>query len=92
VKLRGHQALRELAVDNCYVDGILESIEDVKAGIPRRLPDGSGGVNEVTRRVLRQLRALRLDSTADQSENELIKACAKTLQFVEVKTHRDWCM
>lgn len=92
VKLRSHRDLREVAVDNCYVNGILESIEDVKAGIPRRLPDGSGSTSEVSGRVLRPLRALRLESTADQSENELIKACAKSLQFIEVKTKKDWCM
>ena len=92
VKLRGHQDLRELAVDNCYVNGILESIEDVKAGIPRRLLDGSGDVNEVTGRVLRPLRALRLESTADQSENELITVCARSLQFIEVKARDNWCM
>jgi len=90
VKLRGHRDLREVSVDNCYANGILESIEDVKAGIPQRLPDGSGGASEVSGRVLRPLRALRLESTADQSENELIKACAKSLQFIEVKIKEDW--
>ncbi|KAF9647368.1 hypothetical protein BDM02DRAFT_3117170 [Thelephora ganbajun] len=79
-----------MAVDDCRVKGILESIEDIRAGIPRRLPDGNGGINEVVGRVLRPLRALRLESTADQSENELIKACAKSLQFIEVKTREDW--
>ena len=92
VKLRSHRDLREVAVKNCYVKGILESIEDIKAGIPRRLPDGTGGTNEVSGRVLRPLRALRLESTADQSENELIKTCAKSLQFIEVKTKTDWSM
>ena len=92
VKLQGYRDLRGVAVDNCYANGILESIGDVKAGIPRRLPDGRGGVDEVVGRVLRSLRALRLESIADQSENELIKACAKSLQFVEVKSRKDWCM
>lgn len=92
VKLRGHRDLREVSVDNCYANGILESIEDIKAGIPRRLRDGSGGASEVSRRVLRPLRALRFESTADQSENELIKACAKSLQFIEVKIREDWGM
>lgn len=92
VKLRSHRDLREVSVNNCYAKGILESIEDVKAGIPRRLPDGTGGTNEVSGRVLRPLRVLRLESTADQSENELIKACAKSLQFIEVKTKTDWSM
>jgi hypothetical protein len=92
VKLRSHWGLREVTVVDCYANGILESIEDIKAGIPRRLPDGGGGVNEVSGRVLRSLRALRLESTADQSENELIKACAKSLQFIEVKPKKDWGM
>ena len=92
VELRGHKGLREVIVDNCYANGIMESVGDIWAGIPRRLPDGIGGVNEVSESVLRPLRALRLVSTADQSENELIKACAKSLQFLEVKTNGDWCM
>lgn len=90
VKLRGHRDLREMVVDNCHMSGILESIEDIKAGIPRRSPDGSGDINEVVGCVLRPLRALRLESTAGQLENELIKACAKSLQFIEVKTKQDW--
>lgn len=92
VKLRGHRDLREVTVDNCYANGIMESIEDIRAGIPRRLLDGSGGTDEVVGRVLRPLRALRLESTADQSENELIKVCAKSLQFFEVKVKGDWRM
>lgn len=90
-RLRSHRDLREVAVGGCVANGILESIEDIKAGIPRRLPDGIGGVDEVVGRVLRSLRALRLESTGDQSENELMKACAKSLQFVEIKTKEDWC-
>ena len=92
VELRGHQSLREVAVVDCRANGILESIEDIWAGIPRRLPNGIGDVDEISGRVLRPLRALRLESSADQSENELIKACAKSLQFLEVKTNKDWCM
>ena len=79
-------------MDNCYANGILESIEDIKAGIPRRLPDGSGSTTQVVERALRPLRALRLESVAGQSENELISACAKSLQFIEVKTKKDWRM
>jgi len=92
VKLRGHSDLREVTVHNCIANGILESIGDIRAGIPRRLPNGSGDPSEVAGRVLRSLPALRLESTADQSENELIKTCAKSLQFVEVKTKKDWRM
>lgn len=92
MRLRYHRGLRELAVGGCLVNGILESIEDIRAGIPRRLPDGIGAIEEVAGRVLRSLRALRLESTADKSENELIKACAKSLQFIEIKTKKDWCM
>lgn len=77
---------------SCCASGILESIEDIKAGIPRRLPDGSGDTNEVVGRILRALRALRIESTASQSENELVKACARSLEFIEVKTKQDWCM
>lgn len=76
----------------CVANGILESIEDIRAGIPRRIPDGIGGIDEVVGRVLRSLRALRLESTADRAENELIRACAKSLQFIEIKTKTDWCM
>ena len=76
----------------CMANGILESIEDIRAGIPRRLPDGIGGIDEVFARVLHSLRALRLESTADEAENELIKACAKSLQFIEIKTKKDWRM
>jgi hypothetical protein len=79
-------------VDGCYANGILESIEDIRAGIPRRLPGGSGGTSEVVGRVLRSLRALRMESTADQSENELITVCAESLQFIEVKIKEDWGM
>lgn len=91
VKLRSHQGLREVTVENCYANGILESIEDIKAGIPRRLPDGTGNADEVVGGVLRSLRALRLESVAGQPENELIKACGKALQFIEVKAKADWC-
>ena len=70
--------------------GILESIGDFKAGIPRRVPDGVGGTDEVVGCVLRSLRVLRLESTADPSENELIKASAKTLQYIEIKAKTDW--
>ena len=87
VKLRDHQDLREVAMENCYTNGILESIEDIRAGIPRRLPDGSGETNEVVGRILRPLRALRLEPGVGQSENELLKACAGSLQFIEVKTN-----
>ena len=90
VRLRGHLELEDMTVEGCVTSGILESIGDVKAGIPRRVPDGRGGVNEVTERVLRSLRALRLESNADEVENELIKACAKSLQFIEIKTKKDW--
>ena len=92
VKLRGHRDLREVAVENCYANGILESIEDIRAGIPRRLPDEGGETGEVAGRVLRQLRALRLESAEGQSENELLEACAKTLQFIEIKTKNYRCM
>ena len=87
VKLRDHQDLREVAMENCYTNGILESIEDIRAGIPRRLPDGSGETNEVVGHILRPLRALRLEPGVGQSENELLKACAGSLQFIEVKTN-----
>ena len=92
VKLQGHRDLREVAVENCYANGILESIEDIRAGIPRRLPDGSGNTSGVVGRVLRPLRALRLELAEGQSENELLEACAKSLQFIEVKTKNHWRM
>jgi hypothetical protein len=91
VRLRGHPELREVVVcGGCVASGILESIEDIRAGIPRRLPDGSGGVEEVTGCALRPLRVLRLESTADRMENEFVKACAKSLLFIEIKTKTDW--
>ena len=62
----------------------------MKAGIPRRVPDGSGGVEEVTGRVLRSLRAVRLESMGEEVENELVGACAKSLQFVETKIKDGW--
>jgi hypothetical protein len=64
----------------------MESIEDIKAEVPPWLPNGSGGTEEVIGRVLRSLRALRLESTADESENELVKACAESLQFIGIKS------
>jgi len=79
-------------VENCYANGILESIEDNRAGIPRRLPDESGETSEVVGRVLRPLRALRLESAEGQSENDLLEACERTLQFIEVKTENHWRM
>ena len=90
VKLREHRDLRQVAVSNCVASGILESIGDFKAGIPRRVPDGVGGTDEVVGCVLRSLRVLRLESTADPSEDELIKASAKTLQYIEIKAKTDW--
>jgi len=90
VGLRECRDLREVAVENCYANGILESIEDIRAGIPRRLPDGNGETSEVVGRVLRPLRALRLESVAVQSENELLKACARSLQFIEVRIEDYW--
>jgi hypothetical protein len=92
VRFQGYRDLREVAVGSCVANGILESIEDVRAGIPRRVPDGIGDVDEVVGRILRSLRALRLVSIADPLENELMKACAKSLQFIEIKTTEDWCM
>lgn len=77
---------------SCVANGILESIEDIRAGIPRRLPDGIGGIDEVAGCVLRSLRTLRLESVADRWENELMKACGRSLQFIEIKTKKDWCM
>lgn len=90
VRLRGHEALREVAAGGCVASGILESIEDIRAGIPRKLPDGIGSIDEVVERVLRSLRTLRLESTADEWENELIKVCAKSLEFVEIKIKKNW--
>jgi len=91
VRLRGHLELQEMAVGGCMASGILESIEDIGAGIPRRLPDRVGGIDEVVGDVLRSLRALRLQSTADHcSENELIRACAGSLQFIEIRAKKDW--
>lgn len=90
-RLRGHPELREISVGGgCVASGILESIEDVNAGIPRRVPDGSGGIEEVTGGVLRSLRAVRFESIGEEVENELVEACAKSLQFIEIKVKDDW--
>lgn len=68
-------------MDNCYASGILESIEGIKAGIPRWSPDGSGDTDEVFGRVLHPLRALRLEPIMSRPENvdksvcEVFAAC-----------------
>ena len=90
VELRGHTELRDVAVGGCIVGGTLESIEDNEARVSRRLPDGRGNAESVTGYVLRSLRALRLESTAGSSENELVKACAQSLEFIEIATKEDW--
>ena len=90
VKLRSYPDLQEVAIGGCVVRGILGSVGDIKAGIPRRLPDRRGDPKEVTGHVLRSLRVLRLESTTDGLENELVKACAGSLEFIEIETKEDW--
>ena len=90
VELRGHTELREVAVGGCIMGGISESIEDNEARASQRLPDGRGNAESVAGYVLRSLRALRLESTAESSENELVRACAESLEFIEIATKEDW--
>lgn len=52
----------------CAASGILEPVEDIKAGIPRRVPGGIEGFLG----AWRWLRALRLESTVDVLENDLM--------------------
>ena len=90
VGLRGHPELREVAVGGCVVRGISESIEDDETRAPQRLPDGKGDADDVVGYLVRSFRALSFESTANPLENELVKAWAESLEFIEIKAKEDW--
>ena len=90
VGLRSLPELREVAVGGCIVKGVLESVKDIEARAPQRLPDGRGDVEDILGYLVRSLRALSFESTTNPLENELVESWAESLEFIEIRTRVDW--